>query len=408
MTIIPPIPPYTLPSRPLTQIQPFTTRSAVTYALKLEELQFYVTETLVTFITENFAGLGDEFETEVNRLLTEVAAALEAQNTSVDERIVAMDERLTTAVDELTLYVNTKVQEIIDGSVEVADAVTADVFLNDDSATREVTDMLYAGLDVFNTLANIVGDIPANYATKATQTLTETGRLSESELDASYALKSVETAVVSGRLSEASLNDSYAAKSVQTLVETGRLSESALDLSYAPLNISNTYALRPLANAVPAGTLFYATDVPEMYRSNGVAWTVIGSGGNELGSAQRTENMSGITSTTFVSVPGMTTTFKVGERPIEITVTAVADVGTGVKLLSLSPFLDGIEKASAVKVAPPSGYAFHSISRTQRVSGLTPGSSHTVDLRVSVAGSGASGSLYGDASSPILLTVKTL
>lgn len=170
--------------------------------------------------------------------------------------------------------------------------------------------------------------------------------------------------------------------------------------------LQGTYASRPYASSVSANTTFYATDVPETYVSNGTDWRVVGSGGNELGYAQSTtEFIPTAAAGTYVSVPGMSITFKVGERPIELSMSAVfgnAQAGgfTGARFL-----VDGTDAYAVTIIEIATVGQNTTASRSIKVSGLAPGTDHTVVLQV--ASLHGQGRFSGGATSPGMLSVVT-
>jgi len=86
-----------------------------------------------------------------------------------------------------------------------------------------------------------------------------------------------------------------------------------------PPSLYGTYAARPAASSVPSATIYYASDIPEAYRSNGSAWSVVQSAGNELAYAQMTSDFSIPTSTSgLVDIPGLSISFRMPERPVRI------------------------------------------------------------------------------------------
>lgn len=186
------------------------------------------------------------------------------------------------------------------------------------------------------------------------------------------------------------------------LLNAASTTRIAADALYAPRNLRGTYAARPAANSVLPGTHYYCSNVPETYRSDGSAWVVVGSAGQELGYAQSTTLFQNNT-TTPQDIPALTTTFVVGERPIEVRFDGDYnhDVGGGIVVLYL--VVDG------TVIARPNGPAFsawHTISRRARLSGLTPGTTHTA--KVQMAAIGGNGKVQGDATNPMSISVVTL
>ncbi|WP_156027404.1 hypothetical protein [Mycetocola saprophilus] len=172
-----------------------------------------------------------------------------------------------------------------------------------------------------------------------------------------------------------------------------------------PPSLSGKYSARPAANTVPAATMYYATDVPEAYRSDGSVWSVVGAGGNELGYAQIT-SMFSTTSTTPVDVPGLTVTFVVGERPIMLRLdTDMASQGpNGIAVAHI--LLDGVRLASPGLNAPPAD-RWVTISRGARKSGLVPGSTHIAKIQLQSADTAYNARVTGTVNNPGSLTVVT-
>ena len=83
---------------------------------------------------------------------------------------------------------------------------------------------------------------------------------------------------------------------------------------------TGTYAARPAAATYQAGTLYYATDTLELYRTTGSAWVVFGAAGNELAFTRIDPSvpMFETTSTAYVDVPGLSINVTAGERPFTV------------------------------------------------------------------------------------------
>lgn len=167
-----------------------------------------------------------------------------------------------------------------------------------------------------------------------------------------------------------------------------------------------TYAARPAANAVSIGTMYYATDVYEQYRSDGTNWVVIANGGNERGTASMTSLYS--TSNGIAGppdVPGMTVTFVAGERPVRFQVDCDLANTVDAHTTSIQVMLDGVVmgtlEASNIGID-----RWFTVSKGFRAAGLTPGTSHTVKLRIFV--SGGVGRIGGATANPSTLSVISL
>lgn len=178
-----------------------------------------------------------------------------------------------------------------------------------------------------------------------------------------------------------------------------------LATQYAPISLGGAYGSRPAAAAANKGALYYATDVPETYRSDGTTWSVVGSGGNELGYAQSLVDTS-TTSTTGVDVPGLSVTCTVGERPVKVIFQGGLRNDTLGDYARAYIVVDGAQAAIAGGRVAVAG-EFMASHAEARVSGLTPGSSHTFKIQI-VAPIGGTTDLYGLTGDPAFIQVVTL
>lgn len=173
-----------------------------------------------------------------------------------------------------------------------------------------------------------------------------------------------------------------------------------------PAAQTGTYAARPVASGVPLHTLYYATDIPEVYRRiSGPAWTATGSGGNELGNAQITGALT-TSSGTLVDATGLTTTFMVGERPIEIRFNGEITHSAAGGETRVSIVLDGSEIAWA-SACPAGAAKWGTYFATVRVSSLTPGTSHTAKIQFRVLSGGGTAYVGGNPLNPASISVVT-
>lgn len=171
----------------------------------------------------------------------------------------------------------------------------------------------------------------------------------------------------------------------------------------APPSLTGTYAARPSASSVRAGTIYYPTNVPEQYRSTGTAWTVIGSGGNELGHAQITTSGTA-QGPTAADVPGLTVTFVAGERPVEVEVDAQFIVAT-MGIYATAQLMLGTTGIGSVQTVTTIASQQINLRRCVRLSTLTAGSTYTVKVQAGVF----SGTItpQGSATNPSALWVRT-
>ena len=168
----------------------------------------------------------------------------------------------------------------------------------------------------------------------------------------------------------------------------------------ATLAPSGTYADRPDANEVPAGTVYRATDVPEEYLSDGSAWSVVGRGGTEIGYAQSLTAF-GRSEVGAIDVTGLTTTFMVGERPIEVRF----DGDVAGYAIEIFLVVDGVSRAHWTGPSQPS---YLTVSRRVRVPGLTPGTVHTAKIQIRSQANGQNAVVAGDTATPMSISVVTL
>ena len=172
-------------------------------------------------------------------------------------------------------------------------------------------------------------------------------------------------------------------------------------------SLIGTYAARPLASAVPSGTIYYTTNVPEQYRSNGAAWVVTGSGGNELGYAESTAMFS-TTSTVAVDVTGMTVAFVAGERPVLVILRADLAHSTGTETATAQIVVNSVVRARCVTFPAAAADMWGTHHREARVSGLTPGVTYTAKIQVFSSVGTSTARIVGDVTNPMSISVVTL
>lgn len=414
---------YSAPFNPVSNITPFTVRDGATYLIILTALRRYVEGTLVDFINENFTELGAGFETEVNQLITTINNAMEAQAQAVNDDLAdqsaanaaALLEQSAAnqeAIDALTLYVNEQVALIINSAVEVTEDIVVDL-INDIASEVRVT-------------------LDGTYAAKSIETIVTSGRLTEAALDAEYITTNaqVEAFVTGAGVTKTALDAAYITTNAQVaaiisavgasktaldaayittnaqvaaFVTGAGATKTALDTAYNPHNLRGTYAARPAATAVPVGSIYYATNVPEMYYSDGATWSVVGSGGNELASASVLGTQT-TTSTSAVDIPGVTCTFVVGERPIIVRFNGSVNNGTLGAVTVIYIVINGVTVTQGAYTPYAAAKDIH-LEIDARKSGLTPGNTYTAKAQFAV-GSGTAN--VGNAFATTLLEVITL
>lgn len=190
------------------------------------------------------------------------------------------------------------------------------------------------------------------------------------------------------------------------LDDPGSLTYTAIRETF-PGNYRGTYAARPTASTYVPGTRYYATDTKEDYMTDGTSWTVVGSAGNELGYASSSSGPFSTSSTTYVDITAVTTTFMVGERPIELRVDGQIANSSATGITYLGVMLDSVERGRAQSLGIGSNI-WHGINVRARVTGLTPGTTHTAKA-VLRAQSGTTALAGGEnATAPISVQVVTL
>jgi hypothetical protein len=172
-------------------------------------------------------------------------------------------------------------------------------------------------------------------------------------------------------------------------------------------SMTGLYSARPAANSVSIGAVYYATDVFEQYRSNGTAWSVVGNGGNERGSA----TITALQSTTNgvagpVDIVGMTTTFVAGERPVRIVLDCDMTNSSATNITTVQILLNDVQHFIVNSVASNSTYIWQSFSKGIRKAGLTPGATYTARARLYVTG--GTGFIGGATDNPSTLSVISL
>lgn len=406
---------YVPPFAPLPNIAPFTYKDGQTYLIDLDNLRRYINEDIVAFVNTNFTQLGADFATQVNILIGTVNTALDAQEVAVTQALTNQTTANDQAIADLTTYVDDAVNSILDGSVSINDALMVTIITNITTNTRILLDSLYVNETDFTALTAGAGrlsgaSLDATYVNESDYAALTTGagRLSDASLQTEFVSDADLAALVTGagRLSGASLDATYVNESdYAALVNTGRLSNTNLVAQFATVNLAGTYAARPAANTVPAKTMYFCTDIPETYLSNGTSWAVVGSGGSELASATLAANdIKSTTSTAYVDVPGMSVSFVVGERPIKLECQTELSNTAATNLVQVAFIVNGTQ-IGQFGTAMPYANATLSFHDTARKGGLTPGSTVTAKLQYIVsAGTGK----FGSAFTPSIFQVVTL
>ena len=198
---------------------------------------------------------------------------------------------------------------------------------------------------------------------------------------------------------------STATNAVITAADTvlSSLGKLQAQITGLPKVLSGTYAARPAATAVTAGTTYTATDVRESYTSNGAVWALVPGAGVVLGAAERTTPFS-TTSASLVDIPGMSTSFIVGER--SFVAEFGADVycnGANTDVMVVVLVIDGV--SSAQLFCSGSIKSYNGMSRQILVSGKTPGTTVTCKLQCFVTG-GSTANVFGDPADKMTLYAR--
>lgn len=389
-------------TKPLDNVTPFTYRDGFTYASKLEAMQSYLCLTLVPEIDKILTDQNEHFDEEILLLVNTVNSALAANQAWTEAEI-----------GELQTYVDNTVASIINDSVDANDPVVTALINNLSSTTRTALDATYqakgtvsdtavAALLASATATRIAMD--ARYMEDGTASDGATAGLvnnaasaTRAALDALYlvATSAAQQSAVDGRVlalindAAASTNKVYSSSKTVALIKDKTL--------------RGTYAARPAPGTVPDGTVYICTDIPEQYITVAGAWSVFGSGGNELGYAQITTTIS-TSSTSPSAIAGLTIPFKAGERPIMVEIFAkmrnsVQDTITSVRVL-----LDGVQ---IMEIAHDAMFAAGYVTMMSRArkSGLVPGSDHTITVQWVVGGGTAD--IEGSTTCPAFVSVAT-
>lgn len=158
-------------------------------------------------------------------------------------------------------------------------------------------------------------------------------------------------------------------------------------------NLYGTYGARPAANAVPAGSLYYASDTKEIYLSNGTAWSRAGINSGRVAYAERTTPYQ-TTTDAFAVVPGMSLVVPACEVAAAVqygaTMQTAASGSTGV----LAAFCDGVQIGQIL--VGQVGYTSYAASA--QLPAKTPGTNMTIELRARQSNAGTVFNIFGDST----------
>ena len=192
-------PPVFLPGQ-YPNIAPFTIRENPTFLHILESMRAWISNTLVPYVNENVAGIADSwnenaieivnaFNAEIDRLILEMAEnAIELQDPVMSELLVTLTSETRIALDEILsdFYTKTSADETFetkeDSLAKAAERYTKTQV--DDIVADQNTAFNIALLALQDALETAIGEVDGRVTD--IETLTETGRLGESELDTRY------------------------------------------------------------------------------------------------------------------------------------------------------------------------------------------------------------------------------
>lgn len=191
---------------------------------------------------------------------------------------------------------------------------------------------------------------------------------------------------------------------VASLDTSGKVPKSQLPASQVGTSLMGTYAARPSATTTAAGTIYYATNTMESYRSNGSSWDVIAAG-SELGSAELRTTLKLNSNGSWLDIPGMSVTFNAPERPIKVELTADFCTTNGNVAAQLRMMINGTVSMGEVNAFQAYGLKWDTRTSKVRWSGLIPGNLHTIKVQAK-CDAGSAIWIDGNASKTSVLTVS--
>lgn len=366
---------FPLPGNPYTAINPAMYRDGQTFMKTLENILKWTTETLVPYLNDNNDSIVAAWDAEVTQLVT-----------AVNDAIAAMESDNSTAIGALTDQINTAIANVTTIASGVQTSATAAATSATNAHTSEVNSA---------TSANAANTSAGNAATSATQAATSAANARKA------ILWQPNTTYAAGDPAISPAGDPIVAKAGFTSGAAYDATKWNLAPGHAPQNLYGTYATRPAANSVAPGTLYYASDVLESYRSDGALWKVVGAG-SEIGYAQTTGNTDTDGTTNAIDVPGLSITFIAGERPIKVIFQGALRNDTLQQYARGVIQIDGVDAAYAGGRTAVAGEYMESHAEVRRA--FTPGSQHTAKIQV-IAPLGGKTSLSGFATDPAFIQV---
>lgn len=166
------------PFRPYSNIAPFSASDGATYLDVLEELRDYIRDELTPFVNTEMLAVVAAFAVEVNGMILQVTSALNVNNASVGSQlsnqnnvitaqIAAQNIAAASQIADLTTFVNTSVQAIINSTIAVSDPVMTGVFNNTTTEFRKAIDKKVAAVLVVGLGIDPTGIANSNVAIQA-------------------------------------------------------------------------------------------------------------------------------------------------------------------------------------------------------------------------------------------------
>ena len=335
--------------RPYSNVQPFTVRDGATHLLTLEALRAWIRDTLLPHIDTEISGLESSWETQNDdmRDLFESAIQDVVNISSQTGGILSETEALKILIDEAAEAASdsaTQAASYASDAANIQDEAITGIFNDPLSLFKQALDARYATISALGAVSDVI----------------ETGRLSASAID--------------GRFDDVANDFDSMQSQIQNVND---------DIDALPVTITGEFDNRISPSSVAAGSVFICTDVPEQYVSDGISWQVFGSGGNEIGSAAFTGPVTSITSVTAVPVPAFTITFKVGYRPIVLSLFARIAASNAEATPRAHIYLDGAGVTMLEGAASSARDSWRSVFGKIRVDSLIPGSVHTAVVALS-------------------------
>jgi hypothetical protein len=408
-----------------TNITPFTYRDGLSFLEKVEGLQSWLRTILVPHIDGEISEFGLAWNAEVTALQDAVNAALSGQADSVNAAIAAEKEyvdttiatekdHVDTTIIDLRTYVDQQIAQIVENSLEANDSVVTALINATSSATRGALDNRYAALaDIDTNTASLLADdtatreaLDARYFQSSGSNLDvahggtgrNTGAIANGIIVAGTTPTDPQQTVSPGTAGQflksqgADATPQFVTLIDDTTAATSKVysstkTQTLFDALPNTLHGSGLYSARPAASSVKTGSIYYATDVQELYRATGTpnqnatGWAPFGPGGAELGYAQTTTNFQGGGAGEIVDIPGVAITITHGERPVVIEAEAIINGSlTGSVGEVIISIYDGATRIREAHEFTTVANAYATVRTRARISGVAPGTVKTYKM----------------------------